>query len=101
MAKKQSGKRVRRPPKTVLRLPDLGQAKSAVLNSLRFDGCPEGIPARYRRVDRVVLSAALGEHIPDVERDTPSGGVRFWLGKPGCIQEFSAHVSLQLCNPAH
>jgi hypothetical protein len=34
MAKKQSGKQVRRAPKTVLRLPDLDQAKSAVLNSL-------------------------------------------------------------------
>ncbi|MGH8245321.1 MAG: hypothetical protein ACREUU_02690 [Gammaproteobacteria bacterium] len=34
MAKKHSGKRGRRAPKTVLRLPDLDQAKSAVLNSL-------------------------------------------------------------------
>jgi len=33
MAKKHSGKRGRRVPKTVLRLPDLDQAKSAVLNS--------------------------------------------------------------------
>lgn len=33
MAKKKMGKR-RRQPKTVLRLPDLDQAKSAVLNSL-------------------------------------------------------------------
>jgi hypothetical protein len=36
MAKKQSGKAKRRVPKTVLRLPDLDQAKSAVLNSLSF-----------------------------------------------------------------
>ncbi len=34
MAKKQSRKTIRRVPKTVLRLPDLDQAKSAVLNSL-------------------------------------------------------------------
>ena len=34
MAKKQSEKRKRPVPKTVLRLPDLDQAKSAVLNSL-------------------------------------------------------------------
>jgi site-specific recombinase XerD len=34
VTKKQSGKRKRRVPKTVLRLPDLDQAKSAVLNSL-------------------------------------------------------------------
>jgi len=34
MAKKQSGKGKRRVPKAVLRLPDLDQAKSAVLNSL-------------------------------------------------------------------
>ena len=34
MAKQQSLKRVRRAPKTLLRLPDLDQAKSAVLNSL-------------------------------------------------------------------
>ena len=34
MAKKQSVKKKRRVPKTVLRLPDLDQAKSAVLNSL-------------------------------------------------------------------
>ena len=34
MAKKQAGKGKRRVPKTVLRLPDLDQAKSAVLNSL-------------------------------------------------------------------
>src|SRR5258706_13945605 len=38
MAKKQSGRRVRRAPKTVLRLPDLDQAKSAVLNSLSSAG---------------------------------------------------------------
>jgi len=34
MAKKQSRKAIRRVPRTVLRLPDLDQAKSAVLNSL-------------------------------------------------------------------
>ena len=34
MAKKQSVKKKRRVPKTVLRLSDLDQAKSAVLNSL-------------------------------------------------------------------
>src|SRR5436305_14043081 len=34
MAKKQSGNGKRRVPKIVLRLPDLEQAKSAVLNSL-------------------------------------------------------------------
>jgi hypothetical protein len=34
VTKKQSGKRKRRVPKTILRLPDLDQAKSAVLNSL-------------------------------------------------------------------
>ena len=34
MAKKHAGKRGRSAPKTVLRLPDLDQAKSAVLNSL-------------------------------------------------------------------
>src|ERR1039458_3724812 len=34
MAKKQPVKKKRRVPKTVLRLPDLDQAKSAVLNSL-------------------------------------------------------------------
>jgi hypothetical protein len=34
MAKKQSGKGKRRVPKTVSRLPDLDQAKSAVPNSL-------------------------------------------------------------------
>ena len=34
MARKQLGKAKRRVPKTVLRLPDLDQAKSAVLNSL-------------------------------------------------------------------
>src|SRR5260370_24331449 len=34
MAKKHSGNRGRRAPKTVLRLPDLDQAKSAVLNNL-------------------------------------------------------------------
>ena len=35
MANKQSGKRTRRVPRTVLRLPDLDQAKSAVLVLLR------------------------------------------------------------------
>src|SRR4029077_12014313 len=34
MARKQLAKAIRRVPKTVLRLPDLDQAKSAVLNSL-------------------------------------------------------------------
>jgi hypothetical protein len=35
MPRKYASKRVRPRPKTVLRLPDLDQAKSAVLNSLR------------------------------------------------------------------
>ena len=42
MAKKQSGKRKQRVPKTVLRLPDLEQAKSAVLNSLSSTDAQRG-----------------------------------------------------------
>jgi hypothetical protein len=42
MAKKQSGKAKRRVPKTVLRLPDLDQAKSAVLNSLSSTDAQRG-----------------------------------------------------------
>jgi len=42
MAKKHSGKRGRRVPKTVLRLPDLDQAKSAVLNSLSSTDAQRG-----------------------------------------------------------
>ena len=42
MAKKHSGKRGRRAPKTVLRLPDLDQAKSAVLNSLSSTDAQRG-----------------------------------------------------------
>ena len=38
MAKKHSGKRRRSVPKTVLRLPDLDQDKSAVLNNLSSIG---------------------------------------------------------------
>jgi len=41
-AKKQSGKAKRRFPKTVLRLPDLDQAKSAVLNSLSLINAQRG-----------------------------------------------------------
>ena len=48
MAKKQSVKKKRRDPKTVLRLPDLDQAKSAVLNSLRLSN------AGLRCIDRVM-----------------------------------------------
>src|SRR6195256_4837661 len=42
MAKKHSEKRGRRVPKTVLRLPDLDQAKSAVLNSLSSTDAQRG-----------------------------------------------------------
>jgi site-specific recombinase XerD len=42
MAKKQLGKRGRRVPKTVLRLPDLDQAKSAVSNSLSSSDAQRG-----------------------------------------------------------
>ena len=42
MVKKQSGKGIRRVPKTVLRLPDLDQAKSAVLNSLSSTDAQRG-----------------------------------------------------------
>ncbi len=48
MAKK-SGKGKARVPKTVLRLPDLDQAKSAVLNSLSSIDATR-VPARYREV---------------------------------------------------
>ena len=40
MAKKHSGERGRRVLKTVLRLPELDQAKSAVLNSLSSTDAP-------------------------------------------------------------
>jgi site-specific recombinase XerD len=42
MAKKKSTKAARRVPKTVLRLPDLDQAKSAVLNSLSSSDAQRG-----------------------------------------------------------
>jgi hypothetical protein len=48
MAKKHPGKGKRRVPKAVLRLPDLDQAKSAVLNSLRLSN------AGLRCIDRVM-----------------------------------------------
>ena len=48
MAKKQSGKGKQRVPKTVLRLPDLDQAKSAVLNSLSSIDAQRGIGMRSR-----------------------------------------------------
>ena len=42
MAKKRSPKKRRREPKTVLRLPDLDQAKAAVLNSLSSQDAQRG-----------------------------------------------------------
>ena len=42
LSTKQSGKRVRRVPKAVLRIPDLDQAKSAVLNSLNSKDAQRG-----------------------------------------------------------
>ena len=42
MAKKKLTKAIRRVPKTVLRLPDLDQAKSAVLNSLSSSDAQRG-----------------------------------------------------------
>jgi len=42
MAKKHSGKRGRRAPKTVLWQPDLDQTRSAVLNSLSSTDAPRG-----------------------------------------------------------
>jgi hypothetical protein len=48
MAKKQSGKGKRRVPKTVLRLPDLDQAKSAVLTASVRSMLNEGTGMRSR-----------------------------------------------------
>jgi len=42
MGKKQSSRRSRSTPKAVLRLPDLDQAKSAVLNSLSSSDAQRG-----------------------------------------------------------
>src|SRR5260370_31268528 len=42
IARKHSARRVRRTPKAVLRLPDLDQAKSAVLNSLSSNDAQRG-----------------------------------------------------------
>ena len=58
MAKKQSAKGKRRVPKTVLRLPDLDQAKSAVLNSLQFDRRSTRVQARDRGIHRMALFGA-------------------------------------------
>lgn len=55
MAKKHSGKRGPRAPKTVLRLPDMGQARSAVLNSLSSTDAQRG--AR-RLIDPVSVQMA-------------------------------------------
>ena len=48
MARKQLAKAKRRVPKTVLRLPDLDQAKSAVLNSLSSTTLNEATGTRSR-----------------------------------------------------
>jgi hypothetical protein len=48
MPKKHSAKAKRRVPKTVLRLPDLDQAKSAVLNSLSSIDAQRGYRQRSR-----------------------------------------------------
>ena len=42
MSRKRSSQRKHLKPKAVLRLPDLDQAKSAVLNSLSSDGAQRG-----------------------------------------------------------
>src|SRR5689334_3306041 len=62
MAKKRSGKRGRRAPKTVLRLPDLDQAKSAVLNSLTSADAKRG----YRHAmdePAAILRAGIGADV--------------------------------------
>jgi hypothetical protein len=57
MAKKQSRRAKRRVPKTVLRLPDPEQAKSAVLNSLSsIDG---------QRGDRHAIEEFVEWHCPE------------------------------------
>ena len=50
MSKKRSAKRPRHAPKTVLRLPDLDQAKSAVLNSLSSADAQRGYRHAMARV---------------------------------------------------
>ncbi|HEV2499019.1 MAG TPA: hypothetical protein VGY31_05515 [Terriglobia bacterium] len=51
MKKNRSSKRVRRAPKTVLRLPDLDHAKAAVLNSLT---CPDAQRGYRHAIDEFV-----------------------------------------------
>ena len=50
MRKQHSKKKRRTPPKTILRLPDLDQAKSAVLNSLTSTDAQRG----HRQIDEFV-----------------------------------------------
>lgn len=57
MSRKPASKRTRSKPKTVLRLPDLDQAKSAVLNSLTSADAQRG----YRHaIDEFVEMVLLG-----------------------------------------
>ena len=58
MAKKHSGKRRRSVPKTVLRLPDLDQDKSAVLNQPQFNWRSTRVSTCDRGVHRMALPGA-------------------------------------------
>ena len=63
MARKHSSKGVRPRPKTVLRLPDLDQAKSAVLNSLSSVDAQRGYRSERLVSDRDLLR--MRERLPD------------------------------------
>jgi hypothetical protein len=58
MPKPKSKSRRKKPPKRVLALPDLKQAKSAVLKQLDLRQWPAHVRSRDRRVRRVVLFGA-------------------------------------------
>ena len=74
MAKKHSGKRGRRAPKAVLRLPDLDQAKSAVLNSLSSTDAQRG----YRHAIEEFIEWICSEPRLFFSKSVVSGTVSTW-----------------------
>ena len=94
MAKKHSGKRKRGVPKTVLRLPDLEQAKSAVLNSLTSTDAQRGYRHAieefvewYCSEPRLSFSKGVvlrySSHLES--RRLAPGTINLRLGTPSCL----------------
>ena len=96
----------KRSPKRVLALPDLEQAKSAVLNTLTSKRRPTDVRSRHYRIRRVVLFGAAFSFqpngrpsIPDQSRTKAIRTVNDQLASRGCSENYVRNRGFRVAEP--